>query len=364
MILQTNLFCMGLKMDDNFDNEEERLYRSLQSKMDKLVSLDLDEVLSQTRYAAESLEQASSNLDALERRGFVWTSECAELLETARAESRDMLDDIEEKIDDLKDRYGSEIQSLRKKVRRVSEKKKKKVKALLKEVKRTKKQVESNLDSVEDRARPFLQRCATLRSKLEEYKTTMDQFDDASIALLPKEYPFAAVPAHWKKGNEEIEGMLYLSNMRLRFEQQEKVATKTFLFITTESKLVRKMLLDAAIGNIEKADSSVSGLVFKDQLLSVHWSAKEKLAEYETVFEMKEKTAEHWERVLDALRTGEYMHLIRGRDEGAKKSAVGDPISWPSHCSNCTAPLPTPVKGQASLECVYCGSEHAVELSS
>ena len=54
-----------------------------------------------------------------------------------------------------------------------------------------------------------------------------------------------AVKARWdQEGDNDPEGILYLTDKRLIFERKEKVATKKVLFVTVSSQMVHEVMID------------------------------------------------------------------------------------------------------------------------
>ncbi len=87
-----------------------------------------------------------------------------------------------------------------------------------------------------------------LNSRLTQIHWALEQMSDAKFDLDDGEDLVMAVPARWdKESKDDPEGVLYISNKRLIFEQKEKIATKKVLFITTASELVQQTLINQLI---------------------------------------------------------------------------------------------------------------------
>jgi len=84
---------------------------------------------------------------------------------------------------------------------------------------------------------------------LEDIEYLLTQLAEASFQLLPTEAGIAAVKAAWcKTGKEQKsdpQGVLYLTDQRLIFEQKEMIATKKVLFVATEKQKVQGLQLEA-----------------------------------------------------------------------------------------------------------------------
>jgi hypothetical protein len=89
----------------------------------------------------------------------------------------------------------------------------------------------------------------------------LEQLGEATFETDKNELLYHAVSARWdKEGNDDPEGILYLTNQRLVFEQKEKVATKKILFIATEKELVQQVLIDQLLETIDKVETANKGL--------------------------------------------------------------------------------------------------------
>ena len=81
-----------------------------------------------------------------------------------------------------------------------------------------------------------------LDAHLKQIDWTLQQLAEASFRLLATEGAIDAVQAVWckqgKQTNEDPSGVLYLTDQRVLFEQKQEIATKKFLFVTTEKQKV------------------------------------------------------------------------------------------------------------------------------
>ena len=76
-------------------------------------------------------------------------------------------------------------------------------------------------------------------SSIEKFEENLEfTFETSSGKLLAHEYVIIGVKAVWtkdgKENKDDPEGVLFLTDQRILFEQKEEVATKKFLFITKE----------------------------------------------------------------------------------------------------------------------------------
>ena len=139
--------------------------------------------------------------------------------------------------------------------------------------------VKTTLDGVEKRLKALEEGIASLLKapaeqvkalddRLKEINDMLKLFGEATFKLQPGESPVAVERAAWfrhgdKKAEDDPDGFIFLTTRRLLFEQNEKVATKKFLFITTASQAIHQLLLDvplAQVSTITPRDMGFLGL--------------------------------------------------------------------------------------------------------
>ena len=78
--------------------------------------------------------------------------------------------------------------------------------------------------------------------------------------------------ARWdQEGDDDPEGLLYLTNKRLIFERKEKIAIKKVLFFTTSQELVHEVMIDQAVKNINNLKAVNKGLFGHQDFLEVEF---------------------------------------------------------------------------------------------
>jgi len=194
--------------------------------------------------------------------------------------------------------------------------------------------------------------------------SVMDDFESAAFKLYPEEHPFEAAKAIWApKGAEEIEGLLFLTDGRLLFEQREEVATKKFLFVTTEKKEIQELLWQAPVGAVEIISTEdKKAFMSHKELLTLR--LEEGDAPPEVTLTLKGTTNEDWARLIRRAKEGQLeaerydLALQADADataETAEATAEAEPSELPTRCPSCNAPLPTIYKGMQQVTCDYCG---------
>jgi len=224
-------------------------------------------------------------------------------------------------------------------------------------------QADALAERIDAISEPFVKAFDQVKQGVKKGHQHMDRFDEAQLPLLPEENPYAAVKATWEDApGEKTEGMVFLSDLRLRFQGVKEVATKKFLFITTESETVRELMLDVPIGHLAGSEDSKRGMILKDQLLTLSWKRDANVRGGETTFELHEGAAKTWDSTVEEIASGAIRRLVRST-EPAVGAGAGEPVEWATNCTACAAPMPTPVKGQTSTQCPYCGQNHPVTVA-
>jgi len=112
-----------------------------------------------------------------------------------------------------------------------------------------------------------------LTARLNTVHWMLGQLSEAKFRMENGENLVMAVQARWdKEGDDDPEGMLFLSNKRLIFERKEKVAVKKILFFTTAQELVQEVLIDQKLGNLQNVKAVNKGLFGNQDFLEIEFS--------------------------------------------------------------------------------------------
>ena len=231
------------------------------------------------------------------------------------------------------------------------------VDALEATVREAEQQIHQTYDAIEEQING-------LESDIRQAQFLLDALDDASFDLLPDEHGIAACRAVWSSDPEEPEGLLFLTDARLIFEQKQEVAKKKFLFITTEKELVQRKLWESPIGAVEEMESEDKGAFLRrKQLLTLRFSERTRETPGDVVLELKGVDNETWRSLIKRAKTGEIEADRLGapspqeqlETEIAQESASPEK-ELPTACPTCNAPLPPIFKGMKQVTCEYCGT--------
>lgn len=199
-----------------------------------------------------------------------------------------------------------------------------------------------------------------LEQTIQRFDWVLEQFQSSpNIRLMDAEAPLMATEAEWERDGEEgPDGVLYLTDQRLLFEQNEEIATeKLFGLFTTKKETRRELMLDMPIHQIEQVGQAQQGGFLglgKTEKLELILSAQAQVGRAN--FELRGQAASDWVIWIKRVQSGEidrdraagFTEEVRAAEERAAR--------FPSQCPNCFAPLPPPPRGAQYVVCDYCGS--------
>ncbi len=190
---------------------------------------------------------------------------------------------------------------------------------------------------------------------LDELDWMLTELSEASFNLLATESGIMAVKAVWAKSGkqrkEDPEGVLYLTDQRLIFEQKEKVTTKKVLFVPTEKELVQELLWDVPLALIEDTKSRKEGFLNKDDYLEVRFGSG---APFNAVHLHIWQRGDEWTSLINRAKAKEFdaTRAIPIDKEAAEKVKEA-----PTKCPNCGGKIHQVVlRGMENITCQYCGS--------
>lgn len=210
---------------------------------------------------------------------------------------------------------------------------------------------------------------AVLEREMAGAEAVMEALETASFQLFPDEHGFAVCQAEWHaRGTEPLEGLLFLTDSRLIFEQRQKVVTKKFLFIATEKETIQELQWQAPVGGIEILEvEDKKAFMSTQEFLALRLEGGEGPPEVE--LRLKNAANEAWAKLLRQAKEGRFdverfdaNPLEEMQEQAVKADAAaeaGDQMeskNLPTRCPNCNGQLPTIYKGMTEITCEYCGS--------
>lgn len=180
----------------------------------------------------------------------------------------------------------------------------------------------------------------------------LDEADEASFDFLAGEQLFLAAEAEWKasgRGKDDPDGIVYLTDQRLIFEQKEKTGKKLGLF---GGKMTQEMEWALPLHQIESVQAENKGLFGGKDLL--HFTLGSGAPFAQTTLEVKGKArSKFWAAQIERMIQG------KTQDERAiepDSETLETLRNAPTSCHVCGATLPMLVANERQVECLYCGT--------
>jgi hypothetical protein len=182
----------------------------------------------------------------------------------------------------------------------------------------------------------------------------LTELAEAKFQLRATEAGIMAVKAVWaKSGKEEKddpEGVLYLTDQRLLFEQKEEVATKKVLFITTEKQKVQNLLWEAPVALVESVETSKQGLLKNEDHIDIRLASG---GPFPRLHLHIWQPCEEWLTLVNKAKAREFD---KTRAIAIDQVEVDKVKSAPSQCPSCGGNISQVVlRGMDSIKCEYCG---------
>jgi hypothetical protein len=202
----------------------------------------------------------------------------------------------------------------------------------------------------------FEQEFTALNDHLNKVTWSLEQLGESTFQLLATEGLLMAVKATWAKDGKEDssdpQGVLYITDQRLIFEQKQEVATKKVLFITTASEKVQKTLWDFPAALVQEVTATKQG-VFKNQdFLELHLASGAPFSELLLHIDGQDSNA--WAVMIKSAKSHEFDD---DRAIPLDQAAVEKVKAAPTTCPNCSAAITKPVlRGQDTITCDFCGA--------
>jgi len=191
--------------------------------------------------------------------------------------------------------------------------------------------------------------------RMDQIEYMLTQLAEATFQLLPTEGGIAAVKAVWcKTGKEQKgdpEGVLYLTDQRLIFEQKEEIATKKVLFIATQKQKVQGLQLEAPVALVDNVQTSKAGLLKNEDHIEIRFASGAPVQSAH--FHIWQDCAV-WQGLINRAKSKDFD---QGRAMAIDQAEVEKVKAAPTQCPACGGAISQQVlRGQDTLKCEFCGN--------
>ena len=193
-----------------------------------------------------------------------------------------------------------------------------------------------------------------MSNHLTEVEWMLTQISEASFKLMPNEAGVMAVKSVWwktgKEQKDDPEGVLYLTDQRLIFEQKEEVATKKILFIATEKQKIQNLLLDTPIALVEDIKTSKQGMLKNEDHLDIIFGTG---AQVRTAHLHIWQDCTIWQGLINRVIAKDYD---KDRAVAIDQAEVEKVKAAPTQCPSCGVKIDQVIlRGMDSITCDFCG---------
>jgi len=193
-----------------------------------------------------------------------------------------------------------------------------------------------------------------LKSHLYKLEWMMTEISEASFDMLATESGIMAVKAVWAKEGKQTksdpEGVLYLTDQRIIFEQKEKIATKKVLFVATEKKLVQETLWEIPVVLVEEVKPHKDGFLNKDDYIKLTFASG---APFDLIQLHIWQRGDEWQALIQRAKAREFDD---NRAIPIDEKVAERVKNAPTKCHSCNGAITQPIlRGMESINCEYCG---------
>ncbi len=190
---------------------------------------------------------------------------------------------------------------------------------------------------------------------MDQIEYLLTQLAEATFRLLPTEGGIMAVKAVWcktgKEQKDDPEGVLYLTDQRLIFEQKEEIATKKVLFIATEKQKVQGLQLEAPVALVDNIQTSKAGLLKNEDHIEIRFASGAPVQSAH--FHIWQDCA-LWQGLINRAKSKDFD---QGRAVAVDQAEVEKVKAAPTQCSACGGAITQVVlRGQDTIKCEFCGN--------
>lgn len=344
----------------------------IQGLQGRFASLQSDAQLSSVYESIGELDNRLAEiplqLDALRARGYVHSGQLEDRLEALDAQWDEVRPRVETLLGDHVDRLDRDINTAEQTMNRINGHNRATLTAAETALTGLQSKISSASSGASGLYGSLLTTLHEIEAQLRQVEWMLTQFDESpEVDLQEAEGPLMAVEAQWQQDGEDgPNGILYLTDQRLMFEQKEEVTTKKFLgLFKTDSEKLQGLKLDIAIRDVESVQDSEEGGFLgmgKKDILEFIFTASASVSRAR--FHLKGQESRDWAILVRKVTSGE-IDEDRADDYAEEVEAAEEiAAAFPANCPNCYAQLEAPPRGVTSITCEFCGTVVTPEANS
>lgn len=305
-----------------------------------------------------TVDTLSAEIEKIRARGYAFAS----YLENKAAVIQKNWEDIRHRVHEAIQREAEDLSDeLRNAERHMTKVEKlednaEKLEAVLPDVEAVVDALEAKVREAESRVRAIYETLSRdihdTESRLHKINWYCDRKDEASFDFLAGEALFMAAEAEWVqtgKGNQDPDGIIFLTDQRLVFEQKEKVGKRLGMF---GGKEVHEVEWEIPLHQVEEVTAENKGMFGGKDML--YFTLGSGAPHSKITVEVKGGVdSKFWMKQINRMIQG------AADDERAIEpdpELVEQLRNAPSACHVCGGMLPMLVAGQNQIECQYCGT--------
>ena len=204
---------------------------------------------------------------------------------------------------------------------------------------------------VQSKLNPINSILTSIERGLEEAENTVKLTSSASFQWKEGETPVISLPA--KEMNEDLNGILTLTNQRIIYENEKEVVLKKTLFFVTEKKIERQVSIEKPIGAVSRISKGQVGF-FEGSGLFIEFKQDDTQLKLDT----NDADADILIKYYNLITSGQIDDEIGKTKTEVEKPAETRIIS----CPYCGAPYTDEIyRGQTTVQCKYCNTRISIQ---
>ncbi len=346
-------------MSQDFNQQVISQFDSLRSRFDSLYSqAELPDVSSAVSNLTRDISNLPNEIASVRSRGYAFASYLEHKAEVLAQNWNNTRASVESALNMEISRLRSEVSQLRYRIDAAEGQRgspnmlQSQLPALEGDIQRLESLRNSAQSRIENMFSTLKNDTAQTLDQIKNIKWYLDQRDEAKFPFLAGESLFLAAKAEWVltgKGKDDPDGVLYLTDQRLLFEEKETVGKTLGLF---GGKKVQELKLNLPLNQVQKVEPENKGFLGGKDMLHFTMAAG---APYPQI------TVEVKGGVQAKFWAAQIQRMIEGKtsDERAiqpDKETIEALQKAPTACPSCGGTLPQLVAGQRQTECPYCGA--------